>query len=120
MRGIFANPAGKILPGLFARVRVPLREKSALLVPQEALGYDQRGSYVLVVNEEDRVDHRSVKTGAPVENLRVIEEGLTGNERVIVKGLQRAIPGRQVTPDSGPLPAAAGSSMSEPQKKEGP
>ena len=99
MRGIFSNPAGKILPGLYARVRVPLRTKIALLVPQEALGYDQRGPYVLVVNQEDLVEHTSVKTGSSVDNLRVLEEGLTGKEWVIIKGVQKAIPGRPVTPE---------------------
>jgi RND family efflux transporter MFP subunit len=99
MRGIFSNPAGKILPGLYARVQVPLRKKIALLVPQEALGYDQRGSYVLVVNQENLVEHRSVKTGSSVANLRVIEEGLTGMEWVVIKGIQKAIPGRPVTPE---------------------
>jgi len=99
MRGVFSNPTGKILPGLYARVRVPLRTKIALLVPQEALGYDQRGPYVLVVNQEDLVEHTSVKTGSSVDNLRVLEEGLTGKEWVIIKGVQKAIPGRPVTPE---------------------
>jgi RND family efflux transporter MFP subunit len=99
MRGVFPNPAGKILPGLYARVRVPLKKGMALLVPQEALGYDQRGSYVLVVNQENLVEHRSVKTGTSVENLRVVEEGLTGKEWVVIKGVQKALPGRPVTPE---------------------
>ena len=99
MRGIFPNPAGKILPGLYARVRVPLSKKISLLVPQEALGYDQRGSYVLMVTQENLVEHRSVKPGTSVENLRVIEEGLTGKEWVVIKGVQKAIPGRPVTPE---------------------
>ena len=99
MRGVFSNPAGKILPGLYTRVRVPLRTKIALLVPQEALGYDQRGSYVLVANQEDLVEHTSVKTGSSVDNLRVIEDGLTGKEWVIIKGVQKAVPGRPVTPE---------------------
>ena len=53
LRGIFPNPDGKILPGLYARVHVPVKEGAAFLVPQEAVGYDQRGSYVLVVNEKN-------------------------------------------------------------------
>ncbi len=43
MRGIFSNLQGKILPGLYARVKVPIKEKMAFLVPQEAVGTDQRG-----------------------------------------------------------------------------
>ena len=66
LRGIFPNPDGKILPGLFARVRAPVvgPEKTALMVPEVALGYDQQGSYVLVVDDKNVVQRRSVKLGA--------------------------------------------------------
>jgi len=126
MRGIFPNPAGKILPGLYARVRVPVEKKTALLVPEVAIGNDQQGSYVLIVNEKNGVERRSVKTGTAVDNLRVIEEGLKGEERVIVKGLLRAIPGRQVTPESFPAqagekqPPASAPSKSPAQEKQKP
>ncbi len=98
LRAVFPNPAGAILPGLFARIHVPLKEGPALLVPQEAVGYDQRGSFVMVVNGQNVVQRHTVKTGALVDHLRVIEEGLSGKEWVVIKGLQRAVPGRQVTP----------------------
>ena len=112
MRGIFSNPAGLILPGLYARVRVPVEKKTALLVPEVAIGNDQQGSFVLIVNEKNGVERRTVKTGTVVDNLRVIEEGLKGEERVIVKGLLRAAPGRQVTPEQE---GAAPSGQSAPQ-----
>jgi RND family efflux transporter MFP subunit len=100
LRGVLPNPDGKILPGLFTRVRVPLQlEKPALLVPQEALDRDQLGAHVLVVDEKNMVKRLSVKTGALVDHLEVIEEGLAGNEWVIVKGHLRAIVGKQVTPE---------------------
>ena len=98
MRGVFSNPQGKILPGLFARVKVPIKEKRAFLVPQEALGTDQRGSYVLVVTAGNVVNRLGVRAGMALDNLRVIEEGLTGTEWIVVKGLQKAVPGRRVTP----------------------
>jgi membrane fusion protein, multidrug efflux system len=98
MRGIFSNPDGKILPGLYARVHVPVKERVALLVPPEAVSYDQRGAYLLIVNESNTVQRASVKLGAESDNLRVIEEGLAGGEWVVINGIQRAIPGRQVTP----------------------
>ena len=78
MRGVFPNPEGKILPGLYARVRVPVEKKAAFLVPEVAVGNDQQGSYVLIVNEKNVVERRGVKTGTRVDNLRVIEEGLKG------------------------------------------
>ena len=80
LRGIFPNPDFKILPGLFARVRAPIvgPEKTALLVPEVAIGYDQLGSYVLVVDDQNVVQRRAVKIGVQKEERRVIEEGLTG------------------------------------------
>jgi len=99
LRGIFPNPDGKMLPGLYARVRVPIKEGPSLLVPQEAIGHDQRGTYVLVADEKNGVKRCGVRTGALVDHLRVIEEGLKGKEWVVVKGIQKAIPGRLVTPE---------------------
>ncbi|MBM4285438.1 MAG: efflux RND transporter periplasmic adaptor subunit [Deltaproteobacteria bacterium] len=105
LRGVFANPESRILPGLFARVRVPVsREKPALLVPQVALAFDQLGSYVLIVNEKNVVERRGVTLGAQVNELRVVASGLTGDERVVVKGLLRAIPGRRVQPETAGQP----------------
>ena len=121
LRGIFSNPDGKILPGLYARVRVPARKGPALLVPQEAVGYDQRGSYVLIVNEHNGVQRVSVRTGTLVDHLEVIEEGLTGKEWVVIKGLQKAVPGRQVTPErEGVQRPGIGSPQSSDQRKAKP
>ena len=106
MRGVFPNPQGKTLPGLFARVKVPFKEKSAFLVPQEAVGSDQRGSYVLVVTPEQVVQRLGVRAGMVLDSLRVIEEGLTGTEWVVIKGLQKAVPGRRVVPQKLSLPTA--------------
>ncbi len=98
LRGVFPNSSGEILPGLYARVRVPLETTAALLVVDTALGTDQQGRYVLVVNDNNVVERRNVKTGRLVDGFRVITEGLTGKERVVVNGLLRAIPGRRVNP----------------------
>jgi RND family efflux transporter MFP subunit len=99
LRGIFPNTDGMILPGLFARVRAPgVRERSALLVPQVAIGFDQQGSYVMVVKDDQVVERRSVTLGPQVDTLRVIEDGLKEGDWVVVNGLLRAIPGRKVNP----------------------
>ncbi len=121
LRGIFPNPDGKMLPGLYARVRVPVKEGPSLLVPQEAIGYDQSGTYVLVVDEKNTVRRAGIRTGTLVDHLRVVEEGLKGQEWVVVKGVQKAVPGRTVTlekadlrnPVKSPAPAAG-------QRKAGP
>jgi len=100
LRGIAPNKEGKVIPGLFARVRVPVGEKkAALVVPVQAIGFDQQGSYVLVVNEKNLVERRSVTTGSEVDGSRVIEEGLREGEWVVVEGFLKAIPGRPVTPE---------------------
>jgi RND family efflux transporter MFP subunit len=112
LRGVFPNPQSEMLPGQFARLRVPVgKEKSATLVPQEALSFDQQGSYVLIVNESNNntVERRNVKTGATRGTMYVVEEGLTGDEWVIVKGLLRAAPGRQVSPEKETLSLPEGS-----------
>ena len=107
LRGVFPNRDGKILPGLYARVQVPVRKKTAFLVPLEAIGYDQGGSYVLVVDEGHRVKRARVRIGLQLDHRRVIEEGLNGTEWVVIKGVQKAVPGRQVTPErpSAPPPS---------------
>ena len=100
MRGVVPNAEGKMLPGQYARVRVRVgKATSAILVPKVAIGFDQGGDYVLVVNERNMVERRNVKTGASHGGLYVIGSGLNGDEWVIVKGLLRASPGRQVTPE---------------------
>ncbi|MFZ2448612.1 MAG: efflux RND transporter periplasmic adaptor subunit [Syntrophobacteraceae bacterium] len=102
LRGVFPNRDAKMLPGQFARVRVPVgAERSLPLVPVVALGYDQLGPYVLVVNDRNVVERRNVKTGATREGYIAIEEGLNDNERVVVNGLLRAAPGRPVDPVQG-------------------
>jgi hypothetical protein len=87
-----------------------------------AIGHDQQGSYVFVVNEKNVVERRSVKTGPTVDSLRAIDEGLKGTEWVIVKGLVKAAPGRQVTPEQegGARPPEPGASPSLPARKARP
>lgn len=103
-RAIFPNEDGSLLAGLFARVRVPVQRKKALLVPELAVGVAQAGRYVLVVNKDNVVEQRLVKTGHLEESLRVIEEGLQEGDWVIVNGIQRARPGAKVTPQKSADP----------------
>jgi len=103
LRGVFSNPDFALLPGFFAHLRVPPSqgpEQEALLVPETALGSDQAGRYVLVVDKENLVDKRSVTIGPAVDDMRVIEKGLGPEDRVIVAGLMRAIPGQKVSPEA--------------------
>jgi multidrug efflux pump subunit AcrA (membrane-fusion protein) len=84
---------------LFVRVRVPaLQKRDALLVPGDAVSFDQQGEFLLVVNDRNVVERRGVKTGPQVGELLVIGEGLKPDDLVIVEGLLQAIPGRAVNP----------------------
>jgi RND family efflux transporter MFP subunit len=99
VRGVLPNPDRILLPGFYVRVRVPFDEEAkALLVPDVALGSDQSGRYVLVVNGENVVEQRKVQTGPIDGELRVIDSGLKPDDRVITAGLLRAIPGQKVDP----------------------
>jgi RND family efflux transporter MFP subunit len=99
VRGVLPNADRVLLPGYFVRVRVPLdQQQGALLVPDVALGSDQSGRYVLVVNGENVVEQRKVRTGPIEGELRVIESGLKPDDRVVIAGLLRAIPGQKVDP----------------------
>jgi membrane fusion protein, multidrug efflux system len=104
VRGVFKNPPPYYLaPGLFVRVRVPVRkEPQSLVVPDEAIATDQAGPYLLVVRSDNSVERRDVKPGELVGDKRVIEKGIKPAERFVVEGLQRARPGEKVAPEQAP------------------
>ena len=108
LRGVFPNPGGWIQPGLFARVRAPAGTiKDAILLPQDAIAFDQQGRYVLTVGEKNVVQRVSVEVGQTVGEDQVILSGLKGDEQVIVNGILRAVPGREVRPvEAKPAPSA--------------
>jgi RND family efflux transporter MFP subunit len=99
VRGVLPNADRVLLPGYYVRVRVPFDQaQNALLVPDVALGSDQSGRYVLVVNGDNVVEQRKVRTGPLEGDLRVIDSGLKADDRVVIAGLLRAIPGQKVDP----------------------
>ncbi|MEA2871787.1 MAG: hypothetical protein QOH67_1763 [Hyphomicrobiales bacterium] len=99
-RAELANTQRLMLPGFFVRVRVPLEETPALLVPSVALGSDQAGRYVLIVNADNTIEQRKVEVGPTVGELAVIESGLKPDDRVVVAGILRAVPGQKVDPQT--------------------
>jgi RND family efflux transporter MFP subunit len=105
VRGEFPNQSGRMVPGLFARIRIPEPEqRDALLVPENALGRDQRGTYVLVANSENVVEYRLLQVGPQVDGgLRIVADGLRPEDWVIVNGIQRARPGAKVAPEQKDL-----------------
>jgi membrane fusion protein, multidrug efflux system len=109
LRGVFDNDDGVLLPGFFVRVRVPVTQdrREALLVPDQALGVDQSGRYLMVVNKDNKVEQRSVKVGQLVGSLRVIETGLSPDDAVVIAGLQHAIAGQTVLTEPAEIRAAS-------------
>lgn len=105
VRGIFSNPDRVLLPGYFVRIRIPSgrTDQDALLVPDRALGQNQEGRYLLVLNKDDVVEQRPVKVGQQIGDLRIINSGLKPDDRVVVTGIQRAIPGKKVAPQAATI-----------------
>lgn len=100
---VFANATGEFTPGQFGRMRIlAAQTTSSVLIPEAAVSADQSHRYVLVVNADNVVQYQAVVLGpATGGGLRVVREGLDGDERIIVNGLQRAQPGAHVTPQPG-------------------
>ena len=99
LRGVLANPYRVLIPGLFARVRVPQGDPQRLLaIPEVALMSDQRGRFVYVVGPDNVVEARSVTVNGKVGNLTAVEKGLNPEDSVIINGLQRARPKGVVKP----------------------
>jgi len=107
VRAVFENPTGELLPGLYGKALVPrqLTNDTYHLVPDLCVQRDLGGSYVLVVGAENKVEQLYVEPGPKVGRERVITSGLTGSERVIVNGLQKARPGALVQPVTGTAPS---------------
>jgi membrane fusion protein, multidrug efflux system len=107
-RAVFDNKKGVLEPGLFVRVRIPKQlNVESILVPDVALGNNQQGRYLLVVDDKNVVQQRQVEVGDLVDgNLRIIKSGITPEDRVIVGGMMRALPGGTVVPVTASASAA--------------
>ena len=104
IRAKFANPNQLLVPGLFVHAMVGRETKTqALVIPEQAIQEDQAGSFVMVVDTENKVDIRRVKTGRSEGGWLKIEEGLEDGEQVVVEGVQKVRPGMTVTIKTAPL-----------------
>ena len=107
VRGLFQNPNRDLIPGFFARIRMPmgLGAKSVLLIPNRVIAEDQAGQYALVVNKDNVVEQKHIKTGQLlVGGLRVITEGLAADDRVVLTTNGQAVPGGKVVPQEETIP----------------
>lgn len=99
-RAVFNNPDHSLIPGLFVRVKLGDPAKTrAILITDKAIGTDQDKKFVLVVDQNNKVQYRQVQLGANVNKLRIIEQGLNANEKIVINGLQRIRPGMDVKPE---------------------
>ncbi len=104
-RAVFANDHGRFTPGLFARVQLVSGDaRPAVLIDDRAIGTDLSNRFVYVVNNDFQIEYRPVVLGPKVENLRIVRDGLTAGETIVVNGLQRVRPG--VTVDPNPVAMA--------------
>jgi RND family efflux transporter MFP subunit len=105
VRATFPNPDGILQPGMFGRINVPgSLPHPGILLPDDAIGADQNRRIVLVVDAEGMVSAKPVRTGPRIDGYRVIREGLTGDELVVINGLLRARPGVKVKVETVTLP----------------
>jgi len=100
LRMVFPNDDNALVPGLFARVRVPVSAPTrTLLVSERAIGTDQSQKFVLAVAKDNTVAYRTVKLGAYVNGKRAVRDGLHAGDQIIVNGLQHVRPGMTVAPE---------------------
>jgi RND family efflux transporter MFP subunit len=98
LRAIFNNENDRIVPGLFARIRLPVSERhTALLIDEKAVGTDQSQKFVLTLTSTNTVQYRPVGLGSLINGMRVVQSGLQAGDEVVVNGLQRVRPGSPVT-----------------------
>lgn len=117
IRAVVPNKRKLIPPGAFARIYVPGDEIEATLIDPRAIGRDQSGAYLLVVDSSNTVERRNIEVAGKFEGLQAVKGDISAEDRVIVNGVQRARPGAKVTPQqaSKPKPTAEPSSESSPE-----
>jgi multidrug efflux system membrane fusion protein len=99
LRAVFPNDDSRIVPGLFARIRIPLSERhAALLIDERSIGTDQAQKFVLTLTPTNTVQYQAVELGPLVDGKRVVRSGLEAGEKIVVNGLARVRPGMPVTP----------------------
>ncbi|PRO74995.1 efflux transporter periplasmic adaptor subunit [Alteromonas alba] len=100
LRATFDNPNRNLMPGLYARVRLAgTPTHDGILIDEKAIGTDLNNKFVLVVGEGNIVEYRPVKLGESLGDLRIVKAGLESGDNIIISGLQRVMPGIQITPD---------------------
>ena len=104
VRAVFNNDEGRLIPGLFAHLKLAGdTQEQGILIKEKAIGTDLNNKFVLVVNEENKVEYRPVTLGDKVGSMRIIKRGLNANDSIVVDGLQRVRPGALVAANEVPM-----------------
>jgi len=99
IRMVFPNPDGKLLPGLSARVQLPVgAAEPKLFVSERSIGTNQNQKFVFAITPENTVAYRSVKLGPIIDGKRIIREGIRSGDRIVINGMQRVVAGMTVDP----------------------
>src|SRR5262245_59855457 len=107
-RALVPNPDGLLAPGLFVRLRlIGSGLYKGLLIPDDAVQSDQANKFVWAVDDQNKVRYRPIKIGTLHDGLRVVTEGLTPADRVVIHGIQRARPDISVEPEEQTIPPPA-------------
>ncbi len=98
-RAIFENPQGRLLPGMYAHIKLgSATEKKRILVSERAIGTDQNRKFVYIVNNKNKTTYREVQLGDSIDGHRVVRGGLNAGDKVITRGLIRIRPNMLVEP----------------------
>jgi multidrug efflux pump subunit AcrA (membrane-fusion protein) len=98
LRAVFTNDDDSLVPGLFARIRIPLSDRHpALLVNERAVGTDLSQKFVLVLTPTNTVAYQPVQLGPMVDGERIVRSGLQPGDEIVVDGLERVRPGMPVS-----------------------
>jgi multidrug efflux system membrane fusion protein len=105
LRAKVPNPDGYLTPGMFGRVAIQGSPNyKGILLPDEAIASDQTRRIVYAVDKDGNTTAKVVRPGPRIDGYRVIREGLTGDEMIVVDGLMRVRPGVKVAPKPTTLP----------------
>jgi multidrug efflux system membrane fusion protein len=100
VRAVFDNADKQFLPGMFAKMRIAGSDSyQGVLIDNKAIGTDLNNKYVLVLGDDNIVQYRAIALGEGLNGLRIVLDGLKGDEKIVVNGLQRVRANMPVTPD---------------------
>jgi len=98
-RAVFKNANGALLPGMFAKLRIGTpHEEKLILLPPSAISTDQERKFVYILSDSNKVEYRQITLGAYQDGRRVINSGLTTEDRVVTEGILKIRPGTLVEP----------------------